>query len=86
MYQVNIQTKNGWKYMTECETKEELDLAVQYIIQKKLTRNIQVLKDNIYLTRVGCDDYSYFFFKNKYILEKGLDFDVIKEYHKVKRK
>lgn len=86
MYQVNIQTHSGWKYITECQTKEELDLAVKTIIDRNITDNIQVLKDNIYLTRVGCDDYSYFFFKNKYILEQGLDFDVIKEYHKTKGK
>lgn len=86
MYQVNIQTKNGWEFMTECETKQELDFAIQLIIQRHITRNIQVLEDNIYLTRVGCDDYSYFYFKNKYILDKGLDFDVIKEYHKQLKK
>ena len=86
MYQVNIQTKNGWEFMTECKTKQELDFTVQLIIQRHITRNIQVLEDNIYLTRVGCDEYSYFYFKNKYILDKGLDFDVIKEYHKIKRK
>ena len=86
MYQVNIQTKNGWEFMTECKTKQELDFTVQLIIQRHITRNIQVLENNIYLTRVGCDEYSYFYFKNKYILDKGLDFDVIKEYHKIKRK
>lgn len=86
MYQVNIQTKNGWEFMTECKTKEELDLAVRIIIDRNITTNIQVLENGIYLTRVGCNDYQYFYFKNKYILEKGLDFDVIKEYHKIKRK
>ena len=41
MYQVNIQTKNGWEFMTECETKEELDFAVQYIMQKNITRKLK---------------------------------------------
>ena len=85
MYQVNIQTHSGWKYFGECQTKQELDIIIKRIVDSQITPNIQVLENGIYLTRVGCNDYQYFFFKNKYILEQGLDFDVIKEYHKVKK-
>lgn len=85
MFQVNIQTHDGWEYFSECETKEELDIIVKTIIDRNITTNIQVLKDNIFLTRVGCNDYQYFYFKNKYILEQNKDFDVIKEFHKIKK-
>lgn len=86
MYQINIQTHDGWKYFDECETKQELDIIVKRIIDKQITPNIQVLEDNIFLTRVGCDDYQYFYFKNRYILDQSKDFDVIKEYFKYKEK
>lgn len=84
MYQVDVLLNNGWKYFDQCYSKYELDIIVREIMKKMPEHSIRVLEDDKILVFLDGSQYKYQCFKNRYILDKGIGYDNIKEYYKKK--
>lgn len=84
MYQVDILINNNWKYFDECYSKHELDIIVRELVQKRPNEYMRISEDKRVLMFLDGTQYQYQCFKNRYILDKGYDYDNIKEYFKKK--
>lgn len=78
-YEVDIQVNNNWKFLCETENLDYVDKVVYRVNKQGIT--CRVIQDNMFLCFVHNNEHSYWFFKNKYIRNKGLDFDYTKSYY-----
>ena len=79
MYQINILKNNNWEYFAECYDKNELDIIVQRLTSLRPNKAIQILEDEKLLVCLNGTEYQYFYFKKRYIENKDLEFNFIKE-------
>ena len=89
MYEIDILEGNEWLYYWESEDIKVIDKELEHLTNSGI--RTRVLLDTIPLCFLDGTDYQYWYWKNKYVLKKGLDFNYVKEYHnyqkkKVKRK
>lgn len=85
MYEIYVKLWRKWKLVERAENIEQVNISIKYIYENYKGLQIQVIRDGKYLTGLDGTDYGYFYFYNKYVLKRDINFDYIKEYEKEKK-
>lgn len=86
MYQVEILKDNNWEYLFESKDIHEIDKVVWKLTNLRPNKAIQILQDDIVLCFLDGTEYQYWYWKNKYVRNKGVGYDHIKSYHEYCKK
>ena len=84
MYQIDILEGNEWLYYWEDKDIKVIDKEVEHLTNSGM--RIRISLDSIPLCFINGTEYQYWYWKNKYVLKRGLDFDYVKSYHEHQKK
>lgn len=86
MYEIDILENNKWIFYYEDENIKEIDKTIFKLIKERPNKYIRVLQNDILLCWLNGSEYQYWHWKNKYVREKGNDFDSVKSYYQYIKK
>lgn len=86
MYEIDILENNDWVYYWENEDIKQIDKVVFKLMKERPNQYTRILKDNCVLCWLDGSDYKYWYWKERYVREKGANVDVIKSYYERQKK
>jgi hypothetical protein len=86
MYEIDILVNNQWEYYYQNENIQEIDKVVFKLTNSRPNEYMRVLKDDCVLCWLDGTDHKYWFWKERYVREKGYNFDYVKSYYEREKK
>ena len=82
MYEVYIIKNMEWVYFGSVENIKLLDKVVYKLTMLRPNKSIMILQDGNELTCLNGTLYQYWYFKNRYIRGRSLEYDYVKSFKK----
>lgn len=86
MYRIDILKNNNWVEFYENDDIKIIDKVVYKLINLKNDKMIRILKDDILLCWINGTEYDYWYWKNRYVRDKGINFDYTSSYYNYQKK
>lgn len=86
MYEIDILKNNEWEEFCQHEDIKVIDKAVYKLIMLRPNKHIRILLDNNVLCWINGTEHQYWYWKNKYVREKGINYDHVASYYEYQKK
>jgi hypothetical protein len=86
MYQIDILKGIEWVEFCQHEDIKVIDKAVYKLTLLRPNKHMRILKDDILLCWLNGSEEQYWFWKNKYVREKGINFDYVASFYEHQKK
>ena len=86
MYRIDILKNNDWVELYENDDIKIIDKVVYKLINLRPNKMMRVLKDDILLCWINGTAHNYWYWKNRYVRDKGLNFDYTASYYNYQKR